>query len=387
MRIAIVSSTLPPEGRGGAEAYVATLAAHLRERHEVVLLSGAPDPGLEGVAHIRLPRLRPVREGDSAAYRLFWHARDQWLPSVHVAMGRALARARPDVVHTHEPQGLSAAVFTATTRARLPHVHTAHDLNLLCARTSMTRGGTFCGGRCLDCQLQRAVRGRAVRGRVDRLIGVSDYIVARHLEASIVSEDRAVTLRPAANAAQPTPRQLERGRVRLGFIGSVAAHKGIRTLIAAMGDAPTCSLTVAGTGTLEDLVRRAARENPRITFLGHVDGAAKEAFFAAIDVLVVPSEWEEPAAMVGFEAAVRGIPVVASDRGGLPELPEVATFRAGDATDLLRAVAAVAGRPEQWLAIRERLLAARDLYGWPRHVADVEAVLERAVSEHARRAS
>jgi len=63
-----------------------------------------------------------------------------------------------------------------------------------------------------------------------------------------------------------------------------------------------------------------------VTFLGHVTGEAKEAFFDEIDVLAIPSEWEEPAALVGTEAAARGIPVLVSDRGGLPELPEAQVF-------------------------------------------------------------
>ena len=64
---------------------------------------------------------------------------DQWIPSVHLAVMRQLEAFSPDVVHTHEPQGLSAAPFSAIARARLPHVHTVHDLNLLCVRVTMTK--------------------------------------------------------------------------------------------------------------------------------------------------------------------------------------------------------------------------------------------------------
>src|SRR5947199_247951 len=112
--------------------------------------------------------------------------RDQWSPSVHRALKRELAVERPDVVWSHEPQGLSAAVFTAIAAVRLPHVHTAHDLNLLCLRTSMTRDGSFCGGRCLECRVQRTFRVGAIKLDLSRLIGVSRYICERHIRAGVV---------------------------------------------------------------------------------------------------------------------------------------------------------------------------------------------------------
>jgi glycosyltransferase involved in cell wall biosynthesis len=43
-------------------------------------------------------------------------------------------------------------------------------------------------------------------------------------------------------------------------------------------------------------------------------------FFSEIDVLVVPSLWDEPAGMVISEAMHHGVPALASDRGGLGEI-------------------------------------------------------------------
>jgi glycosyltransferase involved in cell wall biosynthesis len=379
MRIALVSSTLPPEGRGGAEAYVAELARSLAPRHDVAVLTGARRSELEGVEHIVLPVLAPVREGDSAAHRLLWHARDQWRPSVHVAMGRALARWHPDVVHTHEPQGLSAAVFTAIERAGLPHVHTAHDLNLLCVRTSMTRDGAPCGGGCLECRVQRTVRGGLVRRNLAALLAVSDFIRDRHVHAGVVAPERAHTLYLAAAPGPARLRRPEPGTLRLGFIGTLAAHKGVATLLDAFAGTPAgWSLTLAGSGPLEPRVRAAAAADARIAFAGHLGGAAKDAFFDGLDLLVIPSEWEEPGATVCFEAAIRGIPSVVSDRGGLPELPEVTVFGAGDALALREALERVGAEPATVEARSERLLSDPERYAWSTHARRVESVLADA---------
>jgi glycosyltransferase involved in cell wall biosynthesis len=375
-RIALISSTLPPEGKGGAEAYVAALAESLRDRHELLVLSGASGTGVPGVPHIRLPHLEPVGIDDGAARKALWHLRDQWMPSVHAATVAHLRRFAPDVVHTHEPQGLSAAVFTATARTGRPHVHTAHDLNLLCVRTSMTRDGRPCGGACKDCRIQRLIRGGAFRRHIHAFVAVSDFIRRRHVDAGVVPAERALTIRLAAAPGDARLRRIEGDGLHLGFIGTLAPHKGVGTLLEAFRSAPaTWSLTIAGTGPLDAAVRAAAAADPRITHLGHVAGAAKEAFFASLHLLVIPSEWEEPGATVHFEAAVRGVPSVVSDRGGLPELPEATVFRAGEAAALREAVDRLAESPDRLEATSRRLLEGREEFLWSTHVHRVEGVL------------
>src|SRR4051812_2839825 len=194
MRIALITSNLFADTGGGAEKYVEDAARSLGKEHDVVVLTGSRS-NAEGLSLRRLPGLPYHDAGSGSALgRAAWHARDQWSPSVHRALKRELAAERPDVVWSHEPQGLSAAVFTAIAAREVPHVHTAHDLNLLCLRTSMTRDGSFCGGRCLECRVQRQIRGRAANRRLDRLIGVSNYVTDRHVAAGVVGADRAVTI-------------------------------------------------------------------------------------------------------------------------------------------------------------------------------------------------
>jgi glycosyltransferase involved in cell wall biosynthesis len=330
---------------------------------------------------VQLPRLPILDRTAPRAGRALWHALDQWLPHVHVAVARELRRIEPDVVVTHHPQGLSAAVFTAIAEVGLPHVHTAHDLNLLCARTSMTRGGEFCGGRCAGCLVQRKIRGAALRRNVARLIGVSRYICERHVRAGIVPREKAEAIRLGAEPGNPRLRRLAGDEVRLGFIGTLGAHKGILTLLDALRrtDAPW-RLSVGGSGYLEGEVVAAARRDPRITFLGHVEGEAKDAFFDELDLVVIPSEWEEPATFVAAEAAVRGIPAVVSHRGGLPETPEARPFRAGDPDELVRAIAWFTDEPERLEEASMRLLAKPAEYEWSTHVARVEALLEGVVA-------
>ncbi|MBD0289670.1 MAG: glycosyltransferase [Thermoleophilia bacterium] len=385
MRVALVSSLLPSESAGGAEQYISQAVDWLTGRHDVYVLSGSPAGALTATETVRLPRLVHPRRDEALPRKLVWHLRDQWLPNVHRALVHHLARIQPDVVWTHEPQGLSAAPFTAVARLGLPHVHTAHDLNLLCARVTMTKDGRFCGGRCAPCLVQRAVRARAAARRLDWLLAVSDYIRERHVSAGVVSSDRAVTLRLGARPGRARVREGTGPLFRLGYLGGLAQHKGVQTLLTAFRDAPRgWRLTLAGRGELAGAVEQAAASDDRIRALGYVSGEAKEAFFDELDLLVVPSEWEEPATFVAVEAAIRGIPALVSDRGGLPETPEATLFQAGSAADLLRRARELADAPGGLAAASARLLEARERFSWSRHMERAEEYLLAATEPHRR---
>lgn len=376
MRLAIVATLLPSDGRGGAEAYVDASARSLAEHHDVVVLTGSRTGRVDGLPTVRVPRLPLLDSRTPLPGRVLWHALDQWLPHVHLAVARELRRLSPDIVVTHHPQGLSAAVFTAIAQLGLPHVHVAHDLNLLCARMTMTKDGEFCGGRCASCLVQRRIRGTALRMNVARLIAVSRYVRDRHVKAGVVPSEKAVAIGLGAEPGGSRVGRTWDGSLKLGFIGTLGAHKGVPTLLEAFRRTrEPWQLVIAGAGDLEHDVEAAARADPRITYVGHVSTQRKDSFFDQIDVVVIPSEWEEPATLVAVEAAVRGIPAVVSDRGGLPETHEARIFRARDADALLRAVSWFAEDPNRLEQASRRLLASRSEFEWSTHMERVENVL------------
>ena len=201
------------------------------------------------------------------------------------------------------------------------------------------------------------------------------------MRAGVVPRDRALPLRLGALPGTARLRRLN-GRPTLGFIGSLSAHKGLRTLLDTFRhlDDPW-RLVIAGDGPLAPTVAAAARGDERIEWLGHVSGDSKDAFFDMLDLVVIPSEWEEPATFVAVEAAIRGIPAIVSERGGLPETPEARTFRAGDREELTRAVRWFVDQPARLEEASARLLAQREQFEWSTHVTRLEGLLETVVAE------
>jgi glycosyltransferase involved in cell wall biosynthesis len=102
------------------------------------------------------------------------------------------------------------------------------------------------------------------------------------------------------------------------------------------------------------------------------------------DLLLVPSRWPEPFGMVGVEAALRGVPAVASAVGGIPEwLTDGATGRLvpGGPKSAERFAEAVVAclRDEPMLArMRDLGRAAAARFGMAPHLAALEPVLAAA---------
>ena len=110
--------------------------------------------------------------------------------------------------------------------------------------------------------------------------------------------------------------------LRIGFVGRLAPTKGLESLIDALLGLGRRDWTLAIAGRGEQHYEAALKrryESAQVRFLGFVDPGE---LYAGIDVLAVPSLWEEPLATVILEAYSYGVPVLAARRGGLPELVE-----------------------------------------------------------------
>ena len=113
------------------------------------------------------------------------------------------------------------------------------------------------------------------------------------------------------------------GGGRLLCVAAVARHKGHDLLLDALarvGDVAWCCTCVGSVERDPAFVTqlRRAPVAARVRFTGAATRAAVADAYAAADLLVVPSR-TEAFGMVVTEALARGVPVVATDVGGLPE--------------------------------------------------------------------
>jgi glycosyltransferase involved in cell wall biosynthesis len=100
--------------------------------------------------------------------------------------------------------------------------------------------------------------------------------------------------------------------------GRLVPEKGLDTAIEAARKAGV-PLVVAGDGPDEERLRRLA-DGADVRFVGRVDQTALKALRRTAVAVLVPSRWEEPCPYSVLDALADGVPVLASNLGGLPEL-------------------------------------------------------------------
>jgi glycosyltransferase involved in cell wall biosynthesis len=208
------------------------------------------------------------------------------------------------------------------------------------------------------------------------IVGCSQYVLDVHSSLVDLQHTPQVLNYPGVPLGEPRETASRGPTPTVGFIGTLAPHKGVQVLLEAWRQAPGAwRLLVAGSGVLERDVARAASELRSIEVLGEVTGEAKERFFSRLDALVVPSVWEEPFGQVGIEALVRGVPVVAARRGGLAEIPLARLFEPTRADELIAALGDVL-TDDYFERFRERALAERERWSLERNVRAQEDILE-----------
>lgn len=362
MKILYVHTFAERRGHGGAEETLWTLMCAMRDAgHQCVLLATSNQRGLQrsdqdgitvwkaGIRNLYWPDARKRRRSFA---RAAWHLQDSYNPWMQAYLRQVVHAERPDVASLHNLTGWSAATWATLSRLSIPAVQVLHDHYLICPRSTMFRNGSNCTGQCPSCTSLRLPH-RALSRRLAAVVGVSRYILEAHrrlgyfegvpIQRAIHNVRNIETLgcdNVVDTAARPG--------VRFGYIGTLAASKGVSELVDAFLKArvPNSELWIAGSGDsrYEHRLRIEFGGDSRIRFLGRV---TPNSFYPNIDVLVVPSLWREPLGMVVAEAFAFGKPVIGSRRGGIPEM-----IRDGENGLLFEA-----GRPQE-LSVAMRQLAA-----------------------------
>jgi glycosyltransferase involved in cell wall biosynthesis len=171
---------------------------------------------------------------------------------------------------------------------------------------------------------------RGLAGRVHSFAAVS-HAVAESLARSGVPPEKITVIHNGIVPLRSGRGSVEarRNGVRLGIVGQIGAWKGHDDLLEALGllaqKGRPPRLTIFGKGAdpyVEHLKARVADLGLQelVSWAGFVQD--RTAIYASIDICVIPSRFEEPFATTALEAGSCGIPVIATTRGGLPEIVE-----------------------------------------------------------------
>ena len=351
MKLLIYSHYFAP-GVGGTETIVMSLAAGLVElrdadgrcQFEVTLATQTPAgkfyDGALAFRVVRQPRL-------AALWRLI-----RWCDVVSVA-GAALpplllARlaGKPAVVEHHTYQAVCPnGLLVHQPDSSICPGHFQARRYGKCLRCQNCEKPFFHGVKTLLWMAPRywlsrnAAKNIAVSRRSCEVAALPRSTVVYHGIADPLGNDDIA--QPARNSSLP---------ISFAYVGRFVPEKGIPALLHAAGllvkAGHEFEVRLVGDGPerakLETIIAQEQLENcVRIT--GFLTGDALANMLSNINVVVVPSVWEETAGLAAIEQMMRGRLVIASDVGGLGEIVGEGglKFAAGDANalaDCMRAV-------------------------------------------------
>ena len=318
-----------PENSAGVEVYVHELACNLSAGNRVALFTRGKD--------IKAP---VFEEGET--YSIF-------KVPLNVKNGQALKFFRqcmevfrPDVVHIHHLHGLGLEIPLFLIQQRLPYVITLHDYWFLCPRIRMIdREGRLCSHMvegCPECMypnrfIKRLRMRAAIRSRMRdamRVLNSASFVMTpsttikkRFVECGVKNERFMVErLGVALSRGARRGETKESGELTIGFVGTISEFKGADLLIRAVRAMSLPNrLYLYGEIYKQDrrLFEDALRMDGKVVYRGKFDHKDLHACFDEIDILVVPSLCEEAHCLVIDEARMKGIPVIASAVGAIPE--------------------------------------------------------------------
>ncbi|MFB5189112.1 glycosyltransferase family 4 protein [Alicyclobacillus fastidiosus] len=297
MRVLVVSPEglpIPPRHGGSVQIYLSNLFRELAKRPDVdvILLS----PG---------QRSERKRISSHATHLTMRASKEQYWRNVH----KVIHSYHPDVIQidNRPAQALEIAKGFPTKRVIL----NLHSLTFLSrrhiseshAREILNRAVVVCN----SADLARTIRSRF------RLKSTWHPHV---IYPGVTQNQRGIAV---ARSGPHTP-------LRVLFVGRVIEQKGVHVLIRAvraLRDSTPVKLTVVGgTHPWERAYRTRLKRMARgldVKFAGFVQPQKLSSYYESHDILVCPSQKHEAFGLVNLEAMSYGLPVVASNIGGVPE--------------------------------------------------------------------
>lgn len=370
LRVLIASSVYPPK-IGGPASQAELFARELRRRGaEVRVLTYGPRSEMKNGVKVEYLDCAAGRGALAACRRSLAVARQ---------VKRLFRTFKPDVVQMQTPTGvlpLTVGIFSRLYRTP-SWVKFAADpvLQFLHQRAPSQRRGNSLKLRLRAAALKLLAK---LVFRTYRFAWATSPVVAKELkerwgvpEERIVTAPNLVELQHISPAIRPGTGQDPGAPFRLLIVTRLQRHKGVDIAIRALAELKDSRvvLRVVGEGDEQyaEELRRLAQQlgiSNRVEWPGKIAREHLAEEYRRASLLLVPSRYE-PFGIVLIEAMASGLPIAASNVGGIPHVVNggecALLVEAGDAAALARAITDLAGNPDEMRRLSEAgLIRARE---------------------------
>lgn len=401
-RVLIVSHGHPELNPGGGEIAAFNLHKHLKE-----------SPDFESLFFARHDQPRLMHGGTTFAGTgksdevLFFVPMGDWFRFHQVDHAKiwrdfreCLTAFQPDIVHFHHyvHLGLELIREVKNFRPSLPVVLTLHEYFGIChnhGQMIKTGSARLCHesspSACAQCFPQYTAQDFFLRKQyiqsffslVDQFISPSEFLKSRYVAWGLnkqsieVIENCDYTAVEHSQENRSVNNRLavmnEQRRIRFSYFGQINNFKGVDVLVESLRFLPTAIrervvININGTGlesqseSLQQRIRSAVKKSKGILRLrGRYERSELPQLMADTDWVIIPSVWWENSPMVILEAKKFGVPVIASNIGGMQEKIEHGVtglhFQAGRADSLAECMEWAVSEPEMQRALAENIAA------------------------------
>jgi spore coat protein SA len=303
---------VPPVLGGAIQTYISGVLPHLRKQHDITVL-GTDDPSLpnqetiDGIHYVRIP---------GKIFEIYREGVEKYVQSNQFDLIHIFNRPRLVIPVRNTAPEAKIVLSMHNDMFEPEKIDSEEAMKLLEEVSQIVTVSDYIGNVIKTLYPQAESKVRTIYSGVD----IERFLPGNHSNMKHIRND----IRKANG--------LENKKVLL-FAGRLSSNKGVDKLVRAIPELSKkfkdLALVIMGSKwfSLEETtdyiayVRSLAKKLPiPVVATGFVAPSKIHNWFAAADLFVCTSQWQEPLARVHYEAMAAGLPIVTTARGGNPEV-------------------------------------------------------------------
>lgn len=323
MKICIMNNLLKPYNRGGAGQVAHNIALGLEDSGNKIffistkpIFSNAKSKNNTYYINSFFYNLNKIPK----IFRLFWHFFDMFSIRKYLIVKSILKKENPEIIITHNLKGIGFLTPRLIKKMKIKHVHYLHDIQLI-----------HPSGLILYDQEEKIKTSLAkfyqkinliLFNSPDIIISPSSWLINLYNQYNFFPKSKKVIFpNPIVENSDSKRTQKENDKITFLYVGELEKHKGIIFLIQSFIKLDNnFQLYIIGKGSEEGAIKNLIKNTNGIFLLGWQDNQKVKEYMSKSDVLIMPSYCYENSPTVIYEAVTAGLPVIASNIGGNPEL-------------------------------------------------------------------
>lgn len=354
MKVCLINNLYKPYERGGAVRMVEMTGESFKKMgHQVFVVSTKPISNSK-LAEEKTQTLKCYyfRSFNFSSYynlgripkflRIFWHLLDMFDFSSYLKIKKILKNENPDLVLTNNLKGAGFLSPWLIKSLKIKHIHILHDIQLIHPSGLLMYGQEKKIKNFLNSAYIKI--NKYLFDSPSIIVSPSKWLLDEHIKYEFFPKSKKFVLpNPIEITSIEKKLNIKKERFKFIYLGQIEKHKGILFLIKTFkilseGLEDQCELLIVGNGSKISTAKKMLSGAKNIYFKKWEDKNQGLNEMKKADCIIVPSLCYENSPTVIYEAASAGLPVIASELGGIPELIGLLgglLFKAGNEGDLM----------------------------------------------------